>query len=141
MKHSPAILLALAGLLFLPACATPRQPITPAQWGVVAQTAAYTGAAIALDRKPEIKPAFVTAKAALDLALANGEFDAAALHRALQTLGPRVFEGTTGIVVVDAAVVLVTTLQGGQAPLNQAPIAKAVMEGIAHGIGQALETR
>ena len=137
MKH---ILTALtvAGLLLTGCTGTPK-PITPAQWGTIAQTAAYTGAAIYLDKHPERKPAFVAAKQALDLALANGRFDAAALHEALATLGPNTFSGNTGIVVVDAAVVLVTTLQGGVAPLDQAPIAKAVMEGVSYGLGSAIE--
>jgi hypothetical protein len=133
-----AVLLALVA--WLPGCASVK-PMTPVQWGVIAETASYTGSMLYLERKPQSLPAFKLAKAALDTALANGHTSAADLHQALSHLGVNALTGTTGLVIVDAAVVLVTTLQGGQAPLDQAPVAKAVMEGIARGLGDAISNQ
>lgn len=119
-------------------CASTKQ-FTPVQWGTIAETVSYSGTVIYLEKHPDKVPAFRAAKASLDLCLSNGKTSAADLHQALSGLGVNALSGNTGLVIVDSAVVLVTTLQGGQAPLEQAPVANAVMNGIAHGIGDALQ--
>jgi hypothetical protein len=139
-KHASrlvAVLALVGALLFNAGCAsTPQRPPSPQVWQMVAYTAAKDGATLYLLEHPETNnvAAFATAKSALDLLIANGEFSTVALHAALKGLPVRKLNGTAGVILVDTATVLFVTLTGGQSVIEQRPVVEAFAIGIRDGL-------
>ena len=138
-----AVITLAGSLLFNAGCASRPQPPTPAVWQTVAHVAAYDGAIIYLSRHPEANnvAAFATAKSALDLLIADGNFSVTALHEALAKLPVRSLNGSTGVIVVDSLAVLFVTATGGQSVIEQRPVVEAFAVGIRDGLAEALRGR
>ena len=142
MKKTLTLVLALVlgplSLVLLPGCAFLKKNVTPTSLETMCRTAAFAGASVRLSAHPDDAPRFALAVAALDLLIADGHFDPVSLHTALSTLPVDALHGDTGTIIIGAAVVLFTTITGGQTPLEQAPYVQAAARGIRTGLAMAL---
>ena len=131
-------ILAILLTLFTPSCAFLQKNVTPNTLQTACESAAYAGASVRLAAHPDDAPRFALAVAALDLVIADGHFDPVSLHTALSTLPVDALKGDTGVIIIDAAVVLFQTVTGGKTPLEQAPYVQAAAKGIRMGLSMAL---
>ena len=131
-------LLAALAVLLTPGCAFLKKNFTLDNLQTACEGAAFAGASVRLAAHPADAPRFALAVAALDLLIADGHFDPVSLHTALSTLPVEALKGDTGVIIIDAAVILFQTVTGGKTPLEQAPYVQAAAKGIRAGLALAL---
>jgi hypothetical protein len=100
---------------------------------------AQTGAFVALQKKPDIASEFAAAKVGLDAILNDGNFDPAALQKALDDLKVK---GPTAYLAVSSAVSIVQVSLGSEIDdqLERTAYLRPVLQALSDGLGAALAT-
>jgi hypothetical protein len=102
---------------------------------IVSREAAYTTARLVLQKNPDQKPVFTVAAESLDVALAQGKTSSANLREAIAGL-PQI-KGSTGELLQTAVTLYVVGT--GYIVIDDAPLAKAAMEGVRDGLRAATQ--